>query len=519
MGAGALSAARRAGGPGRPHSADRGLLTRDLIAGATVALVLIPQALAYAHVAGMPPVAGLYAAGLPLLAAAALASSPYLMTGPVALTSLLTFGALAGRAPAGSDAYLELGMLLALIVGAIRIGVGLLRAGVIAHLMSEPMLMGFVPAGAALILASQLPAALGAPADGGVLAAAGEAVTDPAAWDPAAVALTAGTLAIVLGGRRIHRFFPGVLVALLAGLAVGPALDVASVGHVPSGLPTLGLDLPFEDAPSLLVPGAVIAILGFAEPASIARTYATRERRPWSADREFLSQGAANVASAVSGGYPVGGSLSRTSLNHMAGAATRRSGAVAGLVVLAFLPFASTLEPLPRSVLAAIVIATVVGLIRLHRLLALWRISRPQFAVAWVTFGLTLALEPHLEWAVVAGVGLSLAVHLARELSLRLDVTADGPDLVVRPAGVLWFATAHDLQERLIGLLQHHPDATRLRVVLDGLGRIDLTGAITLGHALDDVRAAGLDVSVEGVPAQARGMLDRYMARREVLGP
>lgn len=518
MGAAALSAGR-SGSTGGRRPAGRGLLARDLIAGATVALVLIPQSLAYANVAGMPPVAGLYAAALPLLAAALLASSPYLMTGPVALTSLLTFGALAGRAPAGTDAYLELGMLLALIVGAIRIGVGLMRAGVIAHLMSEPMLMGFVPAGAALIVASQLPAALGAPADGGVISAAAEAASHPASWDPAALALAAGTLAIVLGGRRLHRFFPGVLVALLAGLAVGPALDVTSVGHIPSGLPSLGLDLPYEDASSLLVPGAVIAIIGFAEPASIARTYATRERRPWSADREFLSQGAANVASAVSGGYPVGGSLSRTSLNHMAGAATRRSGAVAGLVVLAFLPFASSLEPLPRPVLAAIVISTVLGLIRLARMAALWRISRPQFAIAWVTFGLTLALEPHLEWAVVAGVGLSLAVHLARELSLRLDVHADGDVLIVRPAGVLWFATAHDLQERLIGLLQHHPDATRLRLILDGLGRIDLTGAMTLGHALDDVRAAGLDVSVEGVPAQARGMLDRYMARREMLGP
>jgi len=498
-----------------------GRLTRDAIAGVTVALVVIPQAMAYAGVAGMPPVSGLFAAALPCVAAALFASSPYLQTGPVALTSLLTFGALASRAPAGSEAYVELGLLLALIVGAIRVLIGLVRAGVLAHLMSEPMLMGFVPAGAILIVASQLPAALGAEraSDDGVLRAAVSAVAEPAAWDWRAIALGVVAMAIVRGGRALHRLFPGVLVALMGGVAVSAATGYAgaTVGPIPGGLPPLSLSLPFGELPGMLLPGAVIAIVGFAEPAAIARTFATRERQPWSADREFVSQGMANVVAGLSGGYPVGGSLSRTTLNHTAGAVTRASGAITGLFVLAFLPFASVLDPLPQAVLAAIVIGMVLGLIRLRRLAALWRISRPQFAVAWTTFGLCLLLAPHVEYAVLAGVGLAVATHLVRELSVRVEVERRGETLEVRPLGVLWFATAQDLEERLIGLLDEHRDATRLCLSLDGLGRIDLTGVMALGHLLDDARRAGLEVELRGVPPQARGLLRRYGDRRSAL--
>jgi SulP family sulfate permease len=415
----------------------------------------------------------------------------------------------------------QLGVLLALVVGVVRVLIGVLRGGVIAHLMSEPMLMGFMPAGAILIVASQLPAALGAPAGGGsdVLSSAVSALAAPADWEPAAVGLALGSIALVVGGRRMHPLFPGVLIALLAGLVLGTAADYggAEVGAIPAGLPPVTLDLPYGELPDLLVPGAVIAIVGFAEAASIARTYATRERRPWSADREFVGQGAANLASGLSGGYPVGGSFSRSALNRDAGAATRASGAITGLAVLAFLPAAAVLEPLPSAVLAAIVITAVLSLIRLRRMAVLWRVSRPQFAVAWTTFALTLLLAPHVERAVIAGVALALAVHLVRELSLRIEVTMTAETLEVRPTGVLWFATAHDLEERLIGLLGQHREATRLRLVLDRLGRIDLTGAMALERLLDDARASGMEVELVDAPPQARGLLARHARRREPL--
>jgi SulP family sulfate permease len=205
---------------------------RDVLAGTTVAVVLIPQALAYTAVAGMPPISGLYAAALPPLAAAFIASSPYLQTGPVAQTSLLTFGALAALAPTGSERYVELGVLLALVVGVVRLALGVTRTGFVAYLMSEPMLMGFLPAGAILIICSQLPAAMGSkPGDGGVVAEAAAALGHPGGWGVAEIAVALAAAAIVLGGRRIHGLFPGVLIALVAGLG---ASEVGSAAR-PSG--------------------------------------------------------------------------------------------------------------------------------------------------------------------------------------------------------------------------------------------------------------------------------------------
>jgi SulP family sulfate permease len=508
------SGAAQGSRPAPPSRPSRAVLARDALAGITVALVLIPQALAYAGVAGMPPIGGLYAAALPPLAAALFASSPYLQTGPVALTSLLTFGALAGRAPVGSAAYVQLGILLALVVGVVRVLIGVLRGGLIAHLMSEPMLMGFMPASAILIAASQLPAALGVqPEDGaGVVDGALAALASPGDWELAAVGLALLSLAVIFGGRRLHPLFPGVLVVLLGGLALSlmGIYHGAAVGDIPSGLPPITLDLPYGELPALIVPGAVIAVVGFAEAASISRTYAIRDRRPWSADREFFSQGAANLVSGLSGGYPVGGSFSRSALNRGAGAVTRASGAITGLAVLAFLPIASVLEPLPKAVLSAIVISAVLGLMRLGRMVSLWPVSRPQFTIAATTFALTLVLAPHVEQAVLAGVGLALAVHLVRELSLRIETTVTGDTLEIRPSGVLWFATAQDLEERLSGLLEQYPEAQKLRIALDGLGRIDLTGVMALDRLLEDARAGGMEVEVTGAPPQARGLLARY---------
>ncbi len=502
----------REAGPAR-----RATLIRDVLAGLTVAFVLIPQALAYATVAGMPEITGLYAAALPPLAAAFFASSPYLQTGPVAQTSLLTFGALAGRAAVGSDEYVQLGVLLALVVGVVRVLIGLLRTGFVAHLMSEPMLMGFVPAGAILILSSQVPAALGAPsANQGVLQDAASAAARPGGWDLAAVALGLVTLAIVFGGRRLHRLFPGALLAVVVGLVCGAILGFggSTVGEIPAGLPPFTLDLPWEEVPALLLPGTVIALVGFAEPASIARTYAARERQAWNADREFVSQGVANLASGVSGGYPIGGSFSRSSLNHAAGAVTRASGAVTGIVVLAFLPFAAVLEPLPRAVLGTIVISAVLGLLRFRPLFALWRVSRPQFAVAWVTFGSTLLLAPHIEQAVLIGIALSIAIHLLRELRLQVAATVSEGTLELRPSGVLWFGNADSLGERLTDLLAAHPDARRVRLVLDGLGRIDISGAMKLRDIVDEWREAGVDVELCRIPVQSEALLRRAERHR-----
>jgi SulP family sulfate permease len=501
-GAGTL-ARRRAGG-----------LLPDLVAGVSVALVLIPQSLAYAELAGMPAYRGLYAAALPLVAAGLLASSPYLQTGPVALTSLLTFAALSPLADPGGADYVALGLVLALVVGAVRLLLGLVRAGVLAYLMSQPMLMGFVPAAALLIVASQLPAAVQVAAPGqGVLTKALWTLAHPGAWRPGALLLGVATVALMLGGRRLSPLFPGVLAAVVLGIGVSLATgyDGPTIGAVQAGLPPLSVDLRWAEAPSLLVPGAVIALVGFAEPTSIARTFAIQERKRWDPDRELTSQGAANLVAGLAGGFPVGGSFSRSALNRLAGARTRLSGLITGLAVLAFLPMAGLLAPLPKAVLAAIVIGSVAGLIRIQPLLRLWRHSKPQFAVASATFALTLLLAPRIEWAVLAGVGLAVAVHLWRELRIDVDVASAGDTLVLRPKGVLWFGSAQTLEQTFIDLLAGNPQAKRLRVDLGGLGRIDVTGALSLRRVLDDARGADLDVELCGVHAAHRRLVQSIL--------
>lgn len=298
----------------------------DVLAGLTVGLVLVPQSLAYAELAGMPPERGLYAAAIPLLVAAPLACSPYLQTGPVAVTCLLTFGALSEMATPGSDGYVALGLILALVVGTIRLAIGLSRAGVIAYLMSQPMLLGFIPAAATLILASQLPNALGAhPPDGDLLIQAWWCLRHPGSWEVTAVVMTGGVRVAIFGGRRLHPLFPGVLLAATGALAYSKLAGYggAIVGPLPTRAPPFSVGLQWSELPSLLVPGAVIAVVGFAEAGSIARSFAADDRERWDPDREFVSQGAANIAAAFSGGFPVGGSFSRSSLNRLAGGHSR----------------------------------------------------------------------------------------------------------------------------------------------------------------------------------------------------
>jgi len=250
-----------------------------------------------------------------------------------------------------------------------------------------------------------------------VLWRAGWSLGHPGGWEMASLAIAATTVLLVLAGRRVvHRMFPGALIAVGGGVIVSRLTDYAGpvVGDVPTSLPSLSLDLPWGSTGSLLVGGILIALVGFAEPASIARVFADEDGQRWSANREFVSQGVANVAAAVSGSFPVGGSFSRSSLNRLAGARTRWSGMVTGITVLAFLPFADVLAPLPRATLGGVVIAAVVGLVRPGRLMRMARISPADAVVAWITFFATLALSPRVEQGVLVGILVSLAVGLRR---------------------------------------------------------------------------------------------------------
>lgn len=479
---------------------------RDVLAGISVALVAIPQAMAYADLAGMPGYHGLYAVALPLVAAAFLASSPYLQTGPVATTSLLTFGALVPLAAPGSSEYVAMAALLALVVGVVRVGVGAFRWGWVSYLMSRPLLDGFMSGAAVLIVASQIPGAAGASApSGGVLSRAAWTVAHPGAWEGASLVMALLTVVIIQVSRKVDRRIPGVLIAALGGMLYSLIVGYTGprVGMIPTGLPPLSLDVPWGRLPTLVLPGAVIALVGFAEAASISRTFASEDRERWDANREFVSQGAANLVAGLTGGFPVGGSFARSSLNRLAGARSRWSGLVTGLAVLLFLPVADFLAPLPRAVLAGIVMAAVASLFRPRALLRLWTHSRAQAFVGWSTFGLTLALSPHVEDAVLIGIFIAGAVHLWKEMSPRVVARREGDTLHLSPSGVLWFGSAPALDDELLVCLSQEPDVERVVLHFEGLGRIDLTGAYTLAEIVEQLRGAGVDVVLEGVPEHA----------------
>lgn len=487
---------------------------RDVLAGGTVALVLIPQSMACAELAGLPAHRGLLAGALPPLVASLLTSSPYLQTGPVAVTSLLTFGALSSMAVPGSDEYVVLACLLALVVGVVRLALGLLKAGSITYLMSQPVLRGFTAAAALVIVAGQVPPLLGLDAGGrGAVEGAARALSSPGRWDAGALTLGLLTLGVILGGQRFLPRFPAVLLAVVGGTLLsagygwgGPRVGSAEVEFL------FSLDLPWSRLPSLFVSGALIAFVGFAEVASVAQYYAEQHRVPWDPDREFLSQGAANLASGLSGGFPVGGSLSRTSLAVLADARTRLAGGVAGATVLLFLPFAGLLSSLPRGVLAAIIIASVLRLLRPGPLLYLWKVARLQAAVGVATAVLTLALAPHVEYAVMGGIALSLAVHLWREQKVKVTAREMDGVLVLKPMGVIWFGSAPLLRQALVGELARHRSVRNVLVDLSAVGRIDVSGALVLREVVLGGAAAGLDVSFCFIPPHAERILGSVCA-------
>lgn len=483
----------------------------DIVAGLTVSLVLIPQALAYASLAGLPPAAGLMAAMFPPLASALLGSSPYLQTGPTALTSLLTLGVLAASFVPGSPNYVQAAALLALMVGVSRVVIGLLRFGSLAYFMSLPVLRGFTSGAAVIIVASQVPAALGRGSQGlGVWRAAWNAASDPGSWNLAAVALCLVTLALVRFTRRVTPLVPGVLVAALVGLGVTLVFGkiVPVIGSLPQTLPLPSIDLPWNAAGDIALGAVVIALIGFAEPAAIARTFA-RRGQPWNADRELLAQGAANIAAGLMRGMPVGGSFARSALNRQAGARTRLSGAVAGLAVIAFFPFVSVLEGLPRAVLAGIVISAAGSLLQLGALVKLWRYAKLQATTGLATFILTLVLTPRIDYALVLGVSFALFTHLFREAQLGVTVERGDGTVTVKFEGVLWFGSLQSLERVLQGVESDLSGVKRVVLDTTRLGRVDFSALMLLHDTEQRLRDAGLDVEVVGLHGRGEMVMGR----------
>lgn len=396
----------------------------DLIAGTTVAVVAIPQALAYAQLAGMPPHLGLYAAFVPTIVAALFGSSAQLSTGPVALTALLTAASLAAFATPGSPQWIALAVVLALGAGLMQALAGVARLGRLVERLPASLMLGFVNAAAIVIVLSQLPTMLGiaAPPGGGVLPALHALAVGVVDAHVATAAFGIAAAVALVALRRAWPRVPGALLVSLLAIAASAALDFAAsgavVGDLPAGLPVPAVpEIDPQAAAALLPAMALVALISFIEVTSSARVIAQRTGTAWNVNQELVGQGLAKLAAGLFGAFPVSGSFSRSALNLSAGARTAWSSIVSAVLVALALVFAAhALYHLPKAVLAALIVTAVAGLLTPRELVAAWRGDRGDAAIAWVTLAATLLSAPRIHYGLLAGLLVAGAVAALRRL-------------------------------------------------------------------------------------------------------
>ena len=511
-------------------------LRGDLVAGITVALVLIPQALAYAKLAGLPPHIGLYAALLPAVVAALFGSCGQLSTGPVALTSLLVGASILPLgATAGGD-LVGLALLLALLSGLIQLALGVLRLGWLLNLLSVPVLMGFVNAAALIICLTQIPPLLGLamPHSDHLLVDFVRALGGLDALQPAAAAFGVGSLAVLVGLKRLWPRLPGVPLVVAATIALSAwtgfaAQGGAVVGAVPAGLPGFSLPPLRPELIAALLPAAfVVAMVSFMEAASSAKLICGRTRQPWNQDQELVGQGLGKLAAAFTGGLPVSASFSRSALNYANEARTGLSSLVtAAFVLAALLWFTPLLWHLPKPVLAAIILQAVAGLIDTGVMRRAWRASRDDGAAAAVTFLATLAFAPNIQNGVFTGLILSLALLVYRGMRPRvalLGLHEDGtyrdrdrfglphphPGLVIlRFDSPLSFVTAATFEDAMLGAARAQESVRVVLVSAAGINAIDATGLHTLASLVERFHGQGQTIAFCGLKKQVIDAMER----------
>lgn len=508
----------------------------DLIAGVTVALVLIPQSMAYAQLAGLPPYYGLYAAFLPGIVAALWGSSKQLATGPVAVVSLLTASALMPYAEVGSPEFVALAIMMALLVGVFQLALGLFRLGVIVNFLSHPVIVGFTNAAALIIGLSQLNKIFGVP-----MPRSEHFIND--IW---AVLQQVGNTHIPTLMMGLTAFLimwlmkkylpklPGVLVAvavtIIASWAIGfEAQGGKVVGEIPSGIPTIAIPhIEFQMAVDLLTSAIIISLVGFMEAISIAKAMAARTKDRVDPNQELVGQGLANIVGSLSQAYPASGSFSRSAVNLNAGARSGMSSVFTGAVVMITLLFLTPLlYHLPQSVLAAVIMMAVIGLINFKAIKHAWEAGKHDGIASIVTFVATLAFAPHLDNGILVGAGLAIGLFLYRTMKPRVALLGryqDGTlrDLRVHPTlpaderivamrfdGQLYFANVSYFEDTILAAVADHPDATYVLVVGDGINQLDASGEEVLNHLIDRLSANGITMILSGLKRQVLQVMHR----------
>ena len=508
------------------HRSDRVSRRSDLLAGLTVGAMLVPQGMAYAALAGMPPVTGLYASVVPLVVYAMLGTSGQLAFGPVAIVSLLTASTLAPLAGGDPGTYIALAGMLALLVGAIQLALGLLRAGRLTSLLSHPVISGFTSAAAIVIATSQLDKLLGLSIgrpDGWLARIAAIGGDLGSVHLPTLMVGIVAITALVLGRRLGKRVPVPLLVVVLATAAVPVfGLDgagIAVLGEVPGGLPLPSLPSAPLDTVLALLPGAlIIALLSYLEGISVARAIARRTRDRIDPDQELIASGAANLAAGVFQAFPVAGGFSRTAVNHGAGARTPLASIVsAASVLLALLLVAPLLRTLPQVVLAAVVVTAVIRLVDLRTAIQAWRIERTDGIALFITFVATLVIG--VEIGIGIGIGASLLLSLWRVGIPRFEVERRDHATLLRVEGALLPASS----VRLLELIEAEFDADAVpggRVVLDlsGVPSADLSGVEALVSLDDLCRERQVELHLASVRRGVRAPLQRAALEERFAG-
>jgi sulfate permease, SulP family len=531
------------------RSYERSMFSSDLIAAVIVTIMLIPQSLAYAMLAGLPPEVGLYASVLPLVAYAIFGTSRTLAVGPVAVVSLMTASAIGEIAMQGSAAYVAAAMLLALISGVMLILMGLFRLGFVANFLSHPVISGFITAAGLLIAAGQVKHILGISAGGHTLP---EIVTGLISRIHQAnlptLVIGLSVLAFLymvrlrlkswLVAARVSKRAAdvttkiGPVAAVAATIIAVAAFDlgaegVALVGAIPQGLPVPGVPPLDLDLIRLLAgPALLISLIGFVESVSIAQTLASKRRQRILPDQELIGLGAANVASALSSGYPVTGGFARSVVNFDAGAQTPAAGIFTAIGIAgATLFLTPLLANLPQATLAATIIVAVLSLVDFSAIRRVWIYSKIDFSAMAATILGTLFLG--VEIGVVLGVALSLLLHLHRTSRPHMAVVGNVPGtehfrnierhqvtttpeiLSVRVDESLYFANSRYLEDRIAALVAERPQLRHVILMCSAVNAIDASALESLEEINHRLQDAGITLHLSEVKGPVMDGLKR----------
>ncbi|VWX63792.1 Sulfate permease, SulP family [Burkholderiales bacterium 8X] len=505
------------------------LLIDEAAAGVTVALMVIPQGVAYAALAGMPLVTGIYAALWPALLAVLFSASARLSVGPTALTSLLVGASLAPMAVPGSAEWVSLAVWLTLLSGAMQLLLGAVRFGWLLRMVNSPVLMGFTQGAAVLITLSQVPALLGFTGR-----SFGQLLDGPAP-DFIAIAFGLGSMAVLWLGKRWVPRFPTTMALVAAAAALSAAIGYALgggavIGELPSGLPHFYLPnaIGFERLGSLLLPAFLITLVSFLETASSAKVDNGRAGKLWNENQDLIGQGLAKMASGLTGSFPTSSSFSRSAITLYAGAKTQWSTLFnVGVVAAALLWAMPLLYHVPQAVLAAIVVTATIGLLRPTAFVALWRISRIEASIAIGTFALTIATAPAIYWGVLGGLLAALSHYMYRHLHPRIIEVGMHPDgslrdrrlwqlpplaprlYALRMDAELDFASASALERAVTVALADRPELSDVCLFAHPINRVDLTGAEVFGNIRRLLESRGVRLHLSGLKLPAQEVLER----------